>query len=365
MPVPDHTTIGRLLADFLARYTAAEADLFGRLAADLGRGIDTQDWDQRKLSELTRFSRGVERVVTGLDASARRDTPRILRRVVTDAHQEAARQAARAGVTSVLPAGTTSVVAQTGEAIVGSLAPVHARIFRATLDIYRVVIARTVSSVTLGALTRRQAAQKALDTFATRGVTGFVDRAGRHWDLASYTEMALRTGTAHAAVDAHTTTLMDSGLDLVVVSNAPQECEICRPWEGQILSLSGATGSVAAQDPVTGRAVTVTVKASLSEARAAGLYHPNCRHSHSVYLPGVTHRPTGTADVEGDAARQQLRYLERQVRAWKRREVVALDRAAAVRARARAAGYERRIKSHVASSLAKRQPQREKIGVAR
>lgn len=106
--------------------------------------------------------------------------------------------------------------------------------------------------------------------------------------------------------------LQDLGQDLVIVSNAPEECEICRPWEGQVLSLSGEHVGETLSDGVK-------VFGSFAEAEADGLYHPNCRHSQSIYIPGRTSRPTDTADPEGDALAQRQRAFERRVREWKRR----------------------------------------------
>ena len=89
----------------------------------------------------------------------------------------------------------------------------------------------------------------------------------------------------------------------------------CRPFEGKVLSISGGT---------TGRLSDGTVvEASLAEARRAGLHHPNCRHSLSAFLPGVTEAPTRTADPDGDKLRQRQRAYERRIREWKRR--VAMD----------------------------------------
>jgi hypothetical protein len=212
--------------------------------------------------------------------------------------------------------------------------------------------------VLLGTLTRRQAAQAALNDFARKGVTGFVDQRGRGWNLTSYIEVAVRTATAHAAVAAHIDRLQAYGMDLVIVSNAPAECSMCRPFEGKVLSLSGTT--IGTIDGAGG----VRVYASMAEATAAGLWHPNCRHSAALYQPGVT-KPYGpTADPEGDAARQKLRYLERQVRSWKREQAVALDDAAARRSGAQVRAYQSKIRDLVATTTAKRQPARERVGHA-
>lgn len=352
-------------------YLEAERSLLERIARALARGIDAPAWAEQQLLQVQRFRRDAEEL---LDQLAIRVTGTVGEAVAVAANRGTAAAAAELGTALGRPVddmlgalpGRQAVVRLVTEAV-GQVTATHPRILRSAEDVYRSVIADVVSRTLLGSDTRRDTAQAALDRFARRGVTGFVDRAGRGWDLASYTEMAVRTATAHAAVDAHTERLGAAGIDLVVVSDAPQECKLCRPWEGKVLSLSGGVvGAIDAEHATRdGKRVRINVAGTLRQARAAGLYHPGCRHSHSAYLPGVTRPPTATADPQGDADRQRLRALERRVRAAKRQEAVALDdtarRAAAVKVRDAQAA----IRAHVDTSSAKRQNQREQIGRAR
>ena len=165
--------------------------------------------------------------------------------------------------------------------LAGRLRGTHTRILRWQEDAYREVIARTAApDVLLGLATRRRAAQVAWEELLTRGVTGFVDRSGRGWNLASYVEMATRTTVAQAAVEGHLDRLGEAGLDLVIVSDAPQECERCRPWEGKILTRGDGPGGRrkvrAEHATIDGRQVDVRVAGSVREAVSAGLMHPNC-----------------------------------------------------------------------------------------
>jgi hypothetical protein len=82
----------------------------------------------------------------------------------------------------------------------------------------------------------------------------------------------MRSSTANAMLQGHTDRITELGIDTVIVSDAVEECKICRPFEGRVLSLSGRT---------TGRLKDGrTVMCSLAEAKAKGLFHNNCRHSH-------------------------------------------------------------------------------------
>lgn len=241
----------------------------------------------------------------------------------------------------------------------------HLRIARWDLDAYReVVAAGSAPDVLLGLATRRRASQVAWERLLSGGITGFVDKSGRGWNLASYVEMATRSTVAQAAVEGHLDRLSAAGLDLVIVSNAPQECEKCRPWEGKILTRKGPDGKRTVQvehGTRDGEQVDVDVAGSVDEAISAGLMHPNCRHSLSAYLAGVTRIPTNTEDPEGDKARQQLRALERKVRGQKLKAENTIDPAAKAGLEAKVRATQGQIREHVKATGLHRQPTREQI----
>jgi hypothetical protein len=349
-------------------YADAERSLLARIARSLAQDIDSPAWADLQLTRVQGFRRQAQDLLAALEGTARG--------TVGDAIVTAVRRGTATAVSELMAAlgrsprgllgqlpGARSMTRLVEEAVT-AVTSTHPRILRESVDAYRAVIAETTPRVQLGAETRREAAQTALDRFADRGVTGFVDRAGRRWVLESYTEMALRTATIHAAVDAHSERLADAGCDLIVVSDHPQECRICRPWEGKVLALgAGPVGTTVREHAIQdGQQVRIQVAGTLQQARDAGLYHPGCRHSHAAYLPGVTRPPTATADPQGDADRQKLRYLERRVRAAKRLEAAAMDPVAAKAARVKVRDRQAAIREHVANSTAKRQPAREQLG---
>lgn len=373
MPVSP-TLAENLAGTVLDLYLDAEQALLARIARSLAEGIDAPGWAERQLLLVQTYRARAARLLAEVERSAAA--------AVGDAVQTAWNRGTAAALADLQklgqldPAGALTLdqvlpgaraVERLAAETISTVTATTPRILRATQDVYRDVISQVASRTLLGAETRRQTAQEALNRFARRGVTGFVDRAGRGWSMESYVEMAVRTATAHAAVDAHTARLEASGHDLVIVSDAPQECARCRPWEGKVLSLSGGTVGAIQTDHATadGQRVRVHVAGTLRQARAAGLYHPGCRHSHSAYLPGVTAAPTDTADPQGDADRQRLRALERRVRAAKREQSAALDDGAARKAGAKVRDAQAAIRQHVATSSAKRIPAREQIGRAR
>jgi len=187
-------------------------------------------------------------------------------------------------------------------ATVNALDSTHFRILRDTQDAYRSVIAQVVEQMAAGGLTPRETAQAALNRWADQGITGFTDKAGRRWEMSSYADMAIRSAMAQAAVAGHLDILEANGEDLVICSDSPEECELCRPFEGKVLSISGQAGYT-----------------SVLQAVEAGLFHPNCTHNLYIYIEGVTRPMVDTANPEGYADRQEQRAIERQIRHWKRR----------------------------------------------
>ena len=364
------------MAEDLARvvgslYEQAELALLERLRAALAEGIDGPAWVTQKLAALGDFQQGIRALLAGLQA----DTDGALREALVQAY-DIGQQAAVAEL-GALPAGQAAVAAEVlpGAAVVDRLAaaviadtgPVYQRVLRVGADVYRQTVAEAAASALTGATTRRQAAARALASFAQRGVTGFVDKAGRSWDMTSYAEMATRSAVGKAAVQAHTDRLQAAGLDLVVVSDSPEECKLCRPWENKVLSIggSGERTVVVPHATADGESVTVHVAGSLADARAAGLQHPNCRHRVSVYLPGVTRRPAPQPNRATYEQTQQQRYLERQIRAWKRRAAAAMTDEERTAAGARVRAYQARVRELVDATGLPRKSHREQAGGAR
>ncbi|MFE9921569.1 phage minor capsid protein [Streptomyces sp. NPDC005774] len=349
-------------------YEQVEMVLTQRIRQAAADGIDAPTWVEQKLASLGNLQAGIRSVVDALSV----DASGAIHQAVTDAYRRG--QQAAVAELGALPAGVTQAVADAipnaavidrlAAALVNDTRPVHLRILRESMDTYRDVIARASAAPLSGAQTRRQAAQSALDDFANRGVTGFVDRSGRSWNLSSYIEMATRSTVGRAAIEAHTDRLGEAGVDLVIVSRAPEECPLCRRWETKILVRSGQPGARtievehATEDE---RMVKVRVAGSLEEARAAGLMHPNCRHTISAYLPGLTKEPEPVPARGTYEQSQQQRYLERQVRKWKRLEEAATDDATAKTRRARVRAYQAKIRELVDESGMPRKPRREQL----
>lgn len=134
----------------------------------------------------------------------------------------------------------------------------------------------------------KEAAKRYREQLAKRGVTGFKDRSGKMWNMRTYTEMVERTTTMEAHLQGTANRLAEQGHDLVKVSTHLGACELCQPWQGQILSITGKTEGYP----------------TLEEAKAAGLFHPNCRHAYGLYVDW------GRWDKEIEELEREERELE-------------------------------------------------------
>ncbi|WP_374118608.1 phage minor capsid protein [Streptomyces sp. BSP1] len=313
-------------------YAGAEERLLGIIARQLAAGLEAPGWVEAKLAAVQQVRRASQAVVDELGKAVSLDVFDAVAEAYNVGHRSAVAELGAlsddAGrlVDDRLP--QAQAVDRLAQEAVDVVTATHRSILRAVVDTFRAVVSSVAATPLLGTGTRRQATQDALRQFADAGIRAFVDQAGRRWSLPSYAEMAVRTATARAATEAHTRTLTEHGVDLVVVSNSPRECPLCRPWERTVLTIGGPAGprTVEVEHAVEdGRTVRVRVAGSLDEARAAGLQHPNCRHSVSAYTPGLTEVDDAEPDPAGYEAGQRQRAIERNIRKWKRRQAVALD----------------------------------------
>lgn len=104
-------------------------------------------------------------------------------------------------------------------------------------------------------------------TIVKDGFVGITDKAGRKWDLATYSKMVVTTKTNQAFIEGVTHESEETGFDLAVISDHGAE-DACKNWEGLVISLTGKTKGF------------ITYK----QARATNeIFHPNCEHGvHSI-----------------------------------------------------------------------------------
>ena len=339
------STVDQLAAAVLVVFAAAEARLVTgsavlvraailnpALAPSLRGGLD-----RLALETSHEVMAKVHTLATEVAATATRNGDATAAREVR-ALERSVKTFTASPVSKILPHDVTASAA-IAEDLATRLGAAAQRITRYSDDAYRAAVAsgalvqinpaRDIVRNSFSAATPQEAQAQAWRELTSRGVTGFTDAKGREWNLATYVEMATRTATQRAYNASHRERLTLAGINYFTISTTGRPCPLCAPWEGMVLADTPGT--------VTEDGHTFTVTATIEDAMAAGLFHPNCKHTLTAYLPGFTVlKPNQwTADDEAKYRdTQKLRALERTVRQARQVQAAALtpaDRAASGR----------------------------------
>lgn len=220
-------------------------------------------------------------------------------------------------------------------------------------DVYRKTILRTAAAMQAGGQTLQQATDAATRDFLDQGIACIRYRNGRRVNISTYAEMALRTAGTRAMLMGEAAQRERLGLDTVLVSQYGACSPTCLPWQGLVYiddvfqpyhgpRTPGGTYGVSRN----GRQYPL-----LSVAMQGGLFHPNCRHTLSTWVEGVSTRPRPMDKAKVEAAAQleaRQRALERSVRKAKRQAAGLCDPAAAKAARARVRAAQKELRDFVA-----------------
>lgn len=352
-----------------AIYDEAERLILEKIAKRAAKGDSIEDpnhWLDHKLNEVRRHQAEIDRILKKLEKQG----PEAIKDLIIQGYLSGVMSAdsdligygvdlKHAPITMTTGKGAADVIASFGVThtaainsiiaqAMGGLKGAHVQMIREAKDAYRNIIMETATSAIAGVETRQQATQRALNKFADRGIGAFVDKSGKTWDIATYAEMSTRTAMAQAHIQGHINRMVQQERDLVIVSDHPEESDLCRPHEGKVYSISG-------NHP--------TFK-PLSWAIANGLFHPNCRHTINAYIEGLTEIPKAEGDPEGYETRQKQRYMERQVRAWKKRHAVAITPTEKAYTEGKIKEWQKALREFTRKHDRKRRYDREKIHVS-
>ena len=142
------------------------------------------------------------------------------------------------------------------------------RVGRTVDDVFRKVGMANIQQAFVGGETRAAASKAIVADLQKQGMTSFVDRAGRSWDLGTYAEMVARTTSREATQTGTVNKGLQEGTDLFQIDSYGGACDDCARWEGEIVSATGSTPGYP----------------TLDEAEADGFGHPNCGHTLMPYV---------------------------------------------------------------------------------
>jgi hypothetical protein len=239
-------------------YNSAENSIMAKMTARLKTDLDSPLWEQKKLKMIRQMRQDVEEQIAILDL----ELDKAINGIIAAAYKEglngvdlsliqqgiAARKNGQLYFKNQLgfleqtismafgKIDQTKVEAM-AKALTDQLKSTHPQIIRAADDIYRQIITDSAMQMITGTATRLEAIRAALNKFANMGITNFIDKAGRHWSLSAYADMACRSNLVQANLSGTMSRMEELGVNLVIVSTHSGSDDKCLPWEGKVLRL--------------------------------------------------------------------------------------------------------------------------------
>lgn len=194
-------------------------------------------------------------------------------------------------------------------------------LLRRSNDLYRQTIYKAQIGLNTGSITLNQAIDMATKDFLSNGINSIRYKNGNLVNIASYSEMALRTAEKRATMYGDGEKRQEWDIDTVIVYGHNGACPLCSRWQNRVYI-----------DDVYSNGKPNNKYPLLSVAIQGGLYHPNCKcPPPQTYIEGITNPPTQKTpqelekDIQNYNLEQVQRYHERQIRKYKRLEANSLD----------------------------------------
>ena len=127
-------------------------------------------------------------------------------------------------------------------------------------------------------LARQLEAGKLGKDASTQAFTGIVDKAGRRWNLKTYSEMVVRTKVQQAHIYGTAQQGHEMGYHLFIISSH-NALDACSHWEGKIISVGESIDGYSSYEEL---------------AASNEIFHPNCKHHITPISDGIADRITAS-----------------------------------------------------------------------
>lgn len=195
-------------------------------------------------------------------------------------------------------------------------------VLRMANDQYRKAIFNAQVYANSGAGTYEKAVDMATRDMLSRGLNCVEYANGARHTLADYADMAIRTASKRAYLQGEGEKRQEWGITTVIVNKRGNPCPKCLPFVGKVLI----------DDVWSGGKKSDGLYPLMSQAIAAGLYHPRCKDSHTTYFPGISTADDTWTKEELDAVERanqketKRQYAERQAEKFRRLVAYSLDK---------------------------------------
>lgn len=290
-------------------------------------------WQAIKLQNIQKFRRENRQIMQEYSDKIDADTRQLMTEQFREGEQEAEAVAGAEPAASVPDVHFFGVNTPKMERLMQDVVQVEQTAETAALrtmdDVYRRTVNRAQLAMAAGETTLTKAIDMAVREFLEKGLNSIVYRDGRHVDIADYVRMVLRTTSTRAQLQGKSKRFAELGYDTVLISQYGGCSETCEPWQGRayiddVFTIwNGEINGDSGKSMYCGKWFPL-----LSSAIRGGLFHPNCRHTMSLYIDGVTKIPPPIPAEQMQRQREleaRQRAMERKIRKLKRLEAGTQD----------------------------------------
>lgn len=318
---------------------------FGRhLTEENEVGFKFTQWQAEKLKELKRYQRENKKIIGRYTLGLDEEVSEHLQNELRQGSIEAIKQYNKALGKDLKPSKVMNKsFFQTNDKKVNALIKVvnddlktaNTSALRMANDQYRQIIHKSAFFVGNGVFTEKQAAAQAVEEISQKKLTTLaIDEAsksflagglncieysdGRRVNIASYSQMAIRTASLRTHLMGEGNFRASIGRTLVKVTTHGGACPLCTKWQGKVLIDDVYSGGTSKDGNYT----------LLSDAMKQGFLHPNCRHGITTYYPELEEddeEVKGPVNEEQEKLQQTLNYYNRNIKSYNRLAVGSLD----------------------------------------
>lgn len=264
-------------------------------------GFKYSQWQAEKLKELKRYQRENKNIISGYTKGLPKEISKHLNNELKEGSIKAINQYNKVMGKNLKPNKIMnhSFFRTNGrkvnaliKVVNNDLKTANTAVLRMANDQYRQVIHKSAFFVANGVFTEKQAANMATKEltelqktklaideankdFLSRGFNCIEYKDGRRVNIASYSQMAVRTASLRAQLMGEGDFRKSIGRVLVQSTSHGGACPICQKWENKIFI----------DDVYSGGTKKDGKYMLLSDAMKQGFLHPNCRHGLTTYYP--------------------------------------------------------------------------------
>lgn len=322
--------IGKLMEEMeIELIVSMKKNLSRHLKEEDKVGFEFPQWQAMKLKEMKRYQRENKSIIDNYTKGLNKDISNHLKKELTQGSKNSIKEYNGFASNKIKSSKMLNKsFFKTNDRKINSLIKVvnndlkiaNTSALRMINDEYRQVIHKSAFFLANGVVSLQKAIDMATKDFLARGLNCIEYKDGRRVNIASYSQMSVRTASLRAQLMGDGNFRESIGRHLVIATASNAACPLCSKWEDKVMI----------DDVYSGGSKKDGNYPLLSEAMKQGFLHPNCRDGVATYYPELDDinksYENGKNGSESDATYQDdLNYINQQIKKYTRLELGSID----------------------------------------